>query len=108
VREQTMGKGYPVVTWYAILAGVGIFPDPQTLHPPNASEARFNLAEIDDLPERSAAILPTIAPYSRTSRHAATTRCRSTSGGSSASLKPACWAAWGARDHRPRGPGFAP
>ena len=55
VREQTLGKGYPVVSWYAILAGVGIFPEPQTLHPPNPAEARYNLAEIDDLLERSAA-----------------------------------------------------
>jgi len=55
VRQQEIGKAYPVVSWYAIMAGMGIFPDAQNLHPPNATEARYNMAEIDDLLERSAA-----------------------------------------------------
>jgi len=55
VREQTLGKGYPIVSWYAIMAGMGIFPDPATLHPPNAADGRYNMAAVDDLIERSAA-----------------------------------------------------
>ena len=27
VRQQVIGKGYPVFSWYAILAGMGSFPD---------------------------------------------------------------------------------
>jgi hypothetical protein len=55
VRAQTLGKGYLVVSWYSILAGMGIFPDSRSLRPPTAAEARYNMAEIDDLLERSAA-----------------------------------------------------
>jgi hypothetical protein len=55
VLRQTIGKGYPVVSWYAIMAGMGVFPDLKDLRPPTAAEARYNLAEIDDLLERSAA-----------------------------------------------------
>ncbi len=54
VREQAIGKGYPVFSWYSIMAGMGIFPDPDQLRPPTESEARFRMAEIDDLLERSA------------------------------------------------------
>jgi len=54
VLKQTIGKGYPLVSWYAIMAGNGIFPDPDRLRPPTPAEARFNMAEIDDLIERSA------------------------------------------------------
>ncbi len=31
VRKQALGKGYPVFSWYSIMAGMGIFPDPVTL-----------------------------------------------------------------------------
>jgi hypothetical protein len=55
VLKQTIGKGYPVVSWYAIMAGNGIFPDADKLRAPTPAEARFNMAEIDDLIARSAA-----------------------------------------------------
>ncbi len=55
VREQQIGKGYPVFSWYSIMAGMGIFPDAATLRPPLAAEARYSMTEIDDLLERSAA-----------------------------------------------------
>ena len=55
VLKQSIGKGYPVVSWYSIMAGMGIFPELQRLRPPTAAEARYDLAEIDDLLERSAA-----------------------------------------------------
>ena len=54
VRQQTIGAGYPVFSWYSIMAGMGIFPDRQALRPPTAQEARYSLAEIDNLLDRSA------------------------------------------------------
>jgi len=53
VREQVIGKGYPVFSWYSIMAGMGIFPDPQQLRPPTPQEARYSMAEIDNLLDRS-------------------------------------------------------
>jgi len=58
VREQSIGKGYPIVSWYAIMAGVGIFPDAHTLHPPNAADGRYSMAAIDDLLDRSTGNFP--------------------------------------------------
>ena len=29
VGQQVIGKGYPVFSWYAIMAGMGIFPGPE-------------------------------------------------------------------------------
>ena len=55
VRKQALGKGYPVFSWYSIMAGMGIFPDPEMLHAPQGAQGRFRLAEIDDLLNRSAA-----------------------------------------------------
>ncbi len=53
VRRQLLGKGYPVFSWYSIMAGMGIFPDPGTLHAPNAEEGRYRMGDIDDLLDRS-------------------------------------------------------
>jgi 2-polyprenyl-6-methoxyphenol hydroxylase-like FAD-dependent oxidoreductase len=53
VRQQLIGKGYPVFSWYSIMAGMGIFPDAQLLREPTAAEARYNMAEIDNLLDRS-------------------------------------------------------
>ncbi|HUK01080.1 MAG TPA: tryptophan halogenase family protein [Steroidobacteraceae bacterium] len=58
VKQQAIGKGYPVFSWYAIMAGMGIFPDPKDLRAPTAQEARYNLEEIDDLIVRSAVNYP--------------------------------------------------
>jgi len=58
VSQQVIGKGYPVFSWYSIMAGMGIFPDPQNLRPPTAREARFNMAEIDNLLARSSVNYP--------------------------------------------------
>jgi len=55
VRKQTLGRGYPVFSWYSIMAGMGIFPDARDLHPPTAQEVTYGVAEIDNLLERSAA-----------------------------------------------------
>jgi hypothetical protein len=37
VSQQVIGKGYPVFSWYAIMAGMGIFPDAETLREPTTS-----------------------------------------------------------------------
>jgi hypothetical protein len=58
VRQQALGKGYPVFSWYSILAGMGIFPDRAVLRPPTAAEAAYRLTDIDDLLERSAQNYP--------------------------------------------------
>jgi 2-polyprenyl-6-methoxyphenol hydroxylase-like FAD-dependent oxidoreductase len=55
VRKQTLGRGYPVFSWYSIMAGMGIFPDSKDLHPPTAQEVTYGVAEIDNLLERSTA-----------------------------------------------------
>ena len=53
VRHQQLGKGYPVFSWYAIMAGMGIFPDASTLRAPQGKEAIHRIADIDDLLDRS-------------------------------------------------------
>ena len=58
VGQQALGKGYPIFSWYSIMSGMGIFPDAEQLRPPSAQEARFSLAEIDNLLERSSANYP--------------------------------------------------
>ena len=52
VARQELGKGYPVLSWYCIMAGMGCFP-PQ-LRRPTADEAAYNVAEIENLVARSA------------------------------------------------------
>ena len=58
VRQQVIGKGYPVFSWYSIMAGMGIFPDAQQLRPPTPQEARYSLEEVDNLLERSCVNYP--------------------------------------------------
>jgi tryptophan 6-halogenase len=58
VAQQVIGKGYPVFSWYSIMAGMGIFPDAWNLRPPTAQEARYSMVEIDNLLERSATNYP--------------------------------------------------
>jgi 2-polyprenyl-6-methoxyphenol hydroxylase-like FAD-dependent oxidoreductase len=58
VGQQQLGKGYPVFSWYSIMAGMGIFPDPKDLRLPNEQEARYKMEEIDNLLARSCANYP--------------------------------------------------
>ena len=53
VGKQVIGKGYPVFSWYCLLAGTGCFP-PQP-RAADARDGRVDLAEIDDFLRRSAA-----------------------------------------------------
>ena len=54
VGQQELGKGYPVFSWYCIMSGMGIFPEPEQMRAPTAKEARYKMSEIDNLLERSA------------------------------------------------------
>lgn len=56
VGTQRLGKGYPVFSWYCLLAGMGCFP-PQ-LRPATAAERYYDLREIDDFLSRSAENFP--------------------------------------------------
>jgi tryptophan 6-halogenase len=58
VTQQLIGKGYPVFSWYALMAGMGIFPDAGQLRSPTHQEGRFSMAEIDNLLDRSQANYP--------------------------------------------------
>ncbi len=57
ILNGTFGRGYPVMSWYSLLAGVGLFPDTEEtpLTPP---VAKYNLNELDNLLDRSAINFP--------------------------------------------------
>ena len=57
VGRQRIGKGYPIFSWYCILAGMGIFPPGDKLRPANGS-APYDVDEIDNMLERSALNFP--------------------------------------------------
>ncbi|MEW5836057.1 MAG: tryptophan halogenase family protein [Pseudomonadota bacterium] len=70
IRSGTFGQGYPVMSWYSLLAGMGLFPDDVGSHA--SGDAPHSLAAIDNLIERSArnfpdhrALLGSIPPRSR-------------------------------------------
>ena len=46
------------MSWYSLLAGVGLFPDDRESRPPTRDEAKYDMAEIDTLIERSAMNFP--------------------------------------------------
>jgi hypothetical protein len=54
VGRQVIGKGYPVFSWYCIMSGMGIFPDPSDLRLATPPENRYSMEEIDNLLQRSA------------------------------------------------------
>ena len=58
LKSNSFGQGYPIMSWYSMLAGMGLFPDPQEMRRPTAEEAGHSLAEIDNLIERSAMNFP--------------------------------------------------
>ena len=58
INKGTLGRGYPVFSWYCIMSGTGIFPDAGSLRAPTKKEARYKLTEIDNLLERSALNFP--------------------------------------------------
>ena len=56
--KGAFGAGYPTMSWYCLLAGVGLFPDDARLRQPTPVEAQHDLAAIDNLLERSASNFP--------------------------------------------------
>ncbi|XHS79873.1 tryptophan halogenase family protein [Burkholderiaceae bacterium UC74_6] len=58
LKAGKFGQGYPIVSWYALLAGMGVFPDAQDLQPPTAHQARHRLDTVDDFVSRSATNFP--------------------------------------------------
>ncbi|HUP28889.1 MAG TPA: tryptophan 7-halogenase, partial [Usitatibacter sp.] len=57
VGAQELGRGYPVASWYSLLAGMGCFPDASRMRPPRPGEA-CDLSQVDHLLERSALNFP--------------------------------------------------
>lgn len=58
LKKGVFGHGYPTMSWYSLLAGVGLFPEPQTMRQPTPEEAQHDLTQIDNLLERSAENYP--------------------------------------------------
>ena len=57
LQKGRFGYGFSTMSWYALLAGVGIFPD-EGLRQPTAAEAACDPAAIDNLISRSALNCP--------------------------------------------------
>ncbi len=51
---QRFGQGYPLFSWYCLMSGMGIFPKPERLRPPDATQGRYRMDQIDDFIARSA------------------------------------------------------
>ncbi len=79
INSGAIGTGYAAMSWYCLLAGVGLFPAAANMRPPTAAEAQFNVDGIARLIERSAlnfpdhraflkAIPPNVAPLDLWSR----------------------------------------
>lgn len=58
IAQGKFGRSYPVMSWYAMLAGVGLFPDAGELRSPTRAETTYDMGEIDALIERSAMNFP--------------------------------------------------
>lgn len=58
LKAGRFGQGYPIVSWYALLAGMGIFPEAEDLQPPSAHQARHRLDTVDDFVQRCALNFP--------------------------------------------------
>lgn len=54
IGKQNIGKGYPIISWFCILAGMGLFPGRDQLRPMRGSGQSTNMAQIDTLMQRSA------------------------------------------------------
>ena len=58
LQQGSYGRGYPAMSWYCLLAGMGLFPDVRPTGAAPPGRLRHNLAAIDNLLERSAANFP--------------------------------------------------
>ena len=57
LQKGRFGYGFSTMSWYALLAGVGVFPD-DDLRPPTPAEAAYDPITIDNLLSRSALNYP--------------------------------------------------
>lgn len=48
IRKQSIGLGYPVVSWYCLLAGMGMFPHGQPLLPVGANAPMHAMEPVDN------------------------------------------------------------
>ena len=55
IKQQRLGKGYPVFSWYCLLAGMGLFPEDLE---PGSPDAAYPVAPIENLLARSAPNFP--------------------------------------------------
>ena len=58
IRQGQIGRGYPTLSWYCLLAGVGLFPEDSDLRAPTAQESQYDLDGLDHLLERSVLNFP--------------------------------------------------
>ena len=58
LRKGVFGHGYPTMSWYSLLAGMGVFPEDANLRAPTALEGQHDLAGVDNLIARSASNFP--------------------------------------------------
>ncbi|MGH8114460.1 MAG: tryptophan 7-halogenase [Rhodanobacteraceae bacterium] len=58
IAKGKFGRGYPIMSWYSLLAGMGMFPDDRETRTPTQQEAKYDMAEIDSLIERGAMNFP--------------------------------------------------
>ena len=58
IRQGKIGRGYPTMSWYCLLAGVGLFPEDAHLRAPTAQESQYDLDGLDQLLERSVLNFP--------------------------------------------------
>jgi hypothetical protein len=58
IRQGQIGRGYPTMSWYCLLAGMGLFPADANLRAPTAQESQYDLDGLDQLLERSALNFP--------------------------------------------------
>ena len=58
IRQGKIGRGYPTLSWYSLLAGVGLFPENENLRAPTLQESQYDLDGLDQLLERSALNFP--------------------------------------------------
>jgi hypothetical protein len=58
LKKGDFGRSYPTMSWYAMLAGMGLFPDQTQMRAPSAEEAQHDLEALDNLIQRSALNFP--------------------------------------------------
>ncbi|MGN6229094.1 MAG: tryptophan halogenase family protein [Dyella sp.] len=58
IQQGAFGQGYPVMSWYSLLAGMGLFPEQASVPMSGAQAPPHSVAAIENLIERSALNFP--------------------------------------------------